>query len=183
MRRQRRTQCQQPHMTGLGLISWCLKLGIASLLLIAVQASTGACPRQHAPPLDLDWESFGFSLNGVQTDAMWVNKVVVGQESFSADSRGLQPMGTLQLSPAATVLNYGQALFEGMKAFRRQDGTIALFRPERNAWRMQQGAERFLLPVVPTDVFVEAAEQMVRANARWVPPFGKGAFYLSTFQS
>ena len=110
------------------------------------------------------------------------DKVVVGKESFSADSsRGLQPMGTLQFSPAATVLNYGQALFEGMKAFRRHDGTIALFRPEMNAWRMQQGAERFLLPAVPTDVFVLAAEHTVRANAQWVPPFGRGAFYLSTF--
>eukprot|EP00977_Amphora_coffeiformis_P011645 scaffold2804_cov181-Amphora_coffeaeformis.AAC.13 len=137
--------------------------------------------QNHAPPKEgVTWEDFNFSLNGVKTDAMWVDKVVVGKESFSADSsRSLQPMGTLQLSPAATVLNYGQALFEGMKAIRRQDGTIALFRPEMNALRMKQGAERFLLPTVPTDVFVTAAEQTVRANAQWVPPPGKGAFYLN----
>ncbi|KAL3941526.1 MAG: hypothetical protein SGARI_000573 [Bacillariaceae sp.] len=82
------------------------------------------------------------------------------------------------MSPAATVLNYGQALFEGMKAFRQIDGSIALFRPERNALRMQSGAKRFLLPPVPTDVFVSAADSVVRANARWIPPFGKGALYL-----
>jgi branched-chain amino acid aminotransferase len=76
------------------------------------------------------------------------------------------------------VLNYGQALFEGMKAFRREDGSIAMFRPERNALRMQDGARRFFLPPVPTDVFVQAADAVVRANARWVPPFGKGALYL-----
>lgn len=87
-------------------------------------------------------------------------------------------MGPLEISPAATVLNYGQALFEGAKAFRREDGSIAMFRPERNALRMQQGAERFLLPPVPTDTFLKAAEAVVRANARWVPPFGKGALYL-----
>jgi branched-chain amino acid aminotransferase len=87
-------------------------------------------------------------------------------------------LGYLQISPTATVLNYGQALFEGMKAFRRVDGSIAMFRPERNALRMQQGARRFLLPPVPTDIFVQAADAVVRANARWVPPFGKGALYL-----
>lgn len=136
-------------------------------------------PKQHAQPKEgVNWEDFNFSLNGVKTDYMWVNTMSVGKDSFSADQESLLPMGTLQLSPAATVLNYGQALFEGMKAFRRQDGSIALFRPERNAWRMQQGAERFLLPTVPTDVFVQAAEQIVRANGRWIPPFGKGAFYL-----
>ena len=139
-------------------------------------------PRQHSPPKEgINWEEFNFSLNGVKTDAMWVNTIAVGKESFAADrTRSLRPMGMLTLSPAATVLNYGQALFEGMKALRRHDGSIALFRPERNAWRMQQGAERFLLPVVPTDVFVAAAEEMVRANAQWIPPSGKGAFYLRT---
>lgn len=58
------------------------------------------------------------------------------------------------------------------------DESIAIFRPERNALRMQQGARRFLLPPVPTDTFVEAADAVVRANDRWVPPFGKGALYL-----
>eukprot|EP00547_Thalassionema_nitzschioides_P011391 CAMPEP_0194256566 /NCGR_PEP_ID=MMETSP0158-20130606/36972_1 /TAXON_ID=33649 /ORGANISM="Thalassionema nitzschioides, Strain L26-B" /LENGTH=61 /DNA_ID=CAMNT_0038995289 /DNA_START=284 /DNA_END=466 /DNA_ORIENTATION=+ len=53
-----------------------------------------------------------------------------------------------------------------------------MFRPERNALRMQQGAQRFLIPEVPTDVFVDAADSEVRANARWVLPFGKGALYL-----
>jgi branched-chain amino acid aminotransferase len=113
---------------------------------------------------------------------MWVDKIVVDRELFSSDAgKNLQPMGVLQLSPAATVLNYGQALFEGLKAFRREDGSIALFRPERNAWRMQQGAQRFLLPTVPTDVFVQAAEHVVRANSRWIPPLGKGALYLREY--
>lgn len=152
---------------------------------IGVFASSSAYPKlsKHhpLPKDDVNWEGFNFSLNGVETDAMWVNKVLVGQELFSTDDSALRPMGTLNLSPAATVFNYGQALFEGMKAFRRQDGSIVLFRPESNAWRMQQGAERFLLPPVPTDVFITAAENVVRANARWVPPFGKGAFYLRKY--
>ncbi len=134
-----------------------------------------------APKADVDWDSFGFRLNA-QTDFMWLNRVVV-DENFQADySRSsdecIAAFGKFELSPCATVLNYGQALFEGLKAFRRADGRIVMFRPDSNAQRMQDGARRFLLPPVPTDIFVEAADAVVRQNARWVPPVGKGALYL-----
>jgi branched-chain amino acid aminotransferase len=147
----------------------------------------------HAPPKPgVDWDSFGFRLNA-QTDFMWLNRVVVDDDdedepsSFeaaadrysSSSDECIAAFGTgIHLSPAATVLNYGQALFEGLKAFRRDDGTIVVFRPDRNARRMQDGARRFLLPPVPTDVFVGAVDAVVRENARWVPPAGKGALYL-----
>ena len=153
------------------------------LFACLLPSSFGGIPnpaRQHAPPKDgVNWDEFNFGLNNVKTDFMWVDRIVVDKEEFLSDaSHRLQPMGMLQISPAATVLNYGQVLFEGLKAFRRHDGSIALFRPERNAWRMQQGAQRFLLPAVPTDVFVQAAEHVVRVNSRWIPPLGKGALYL-----
>lgn len=137
---------------------------------------------EHASPkADVDWDSFGFRLNA-QTDFMWLNRVIV-DENFRADyssssDQCIAPFGAFQLSPCATVLNYGQALFEGLKAFRRSDGSIVLFRPDRNAVRMQDGARRFLLPPVPTKIFLEAADAVVRENARWVPPVGKGALYL-----
>jgi branched-chain amino acid aminotransferase len=106
----------------------------------AAAASTLPGANKHADPVDnVDWDSFNFGLNGVETDNMWMDRSPVdasGSASYSTDS--LQPLGTLNLSPAATVLNYGQALFEGLKAFRRADGTIAMFRPEKNAARMQQ---------------------------------------------
>jgi branched-chain amino acid aminotransferase len=158
---------------------------------LVVHSATRAPPqpnKQHADPkARVDWDSFGFSMNGVRTDHMWLNRVPVKENKdtrpFTADYSSssdecLSEFGTFQLSPAATVLNYGQTLFEGLKAFRRVDGSIALFRPERNAERMQNGARRFLLPPVPTEVFVAAADAVVRANARWVPPFGKGSLYL-----
>ncbi|KAG7359823.1 aminotransferase [Nitzschia inconspicua] len=168
---------------------------LAALFLTAAeqtQAATRAPPssniRQHSDPKpNVDWDSFGFSMNGVRTDYMWLNRVEAKEgdnvmqliADYSASPNDcLSEFGTFQLSPAATVLNYGQALFEGLKAFRRVDGSIALFRPERNAERMQNGAKRFLLPPVPTEVFVSAADAVVRANSRWVPPFGKGALYL-----
>jgi branched-chain amino acid aminotransferase len=151
-------------------------------LLASVNNAETVAPMQHvAADPSIDWDSFSFSLNGVRTDSMWLNRVTVenGQASYSSSTDDcVTDLGYLQISPTATVLNYGQALFEGMKAFRRVDGSIAMFRPDRNAQRMQQGAQRFLLPPVPTDTFVQAADAVVRANARWVPPFGKGALYL-----
>jgi len=139
---------------------------------------------KHAPPdPSLDWESFTFSLNGVRTDKMWLDAVITSKnnnnESFSENpTKCLVEFGNLSLSPTCTVLNYGQGLFEGLKAFRRADQSIVLFRPERNARRMQEGAARLCLETVPIDTFVKAADEVVRANARFVPPFDKGALYL-----
>lgn len=144
-------------------------------------------PGEHPKPKSgVDWESFGFGLNGVRTDSMWLNRVqaesgkeLEGPPKYSSsDKQCLVPLGDLRLSPTATVLNYGQALFEGIKASRRTDGSIAIFRPEKNAERMGKGAARFLMPPIPTDVFIHAVDSVVRANARWVPPHGKGALYL-----
>ena len=160
-----------------------LVAAFAAIALVEANVLKATSPIEHpAPEADVDWDSFGFGLNGVRTDKMWVNTVSVdddGNANYSNSCEDcLSAMGTLQLSPTSTVLNYGQSLFEGTKAFRRMDGSIAMFRPDRNAARMQQGASRFLMPSVPTDVFVQAAAAVVRANAKWVPPFGKGALYL-----
>jgi hypothetical protein len=118
-----------------------LLFAVRARVTTAAAATTNTAPtNKHADPVDnVDWDSFNFGLNGVETDMMWMNRAPVdasGQASYSTES--LQPLGTLNLSPAATVLNYGQSLFEGLKAFRRADGTIAMFRPEKNAARMQQ---------------------------------------------
>lgn len=158
----------------------------STFLLTSSVAAPSSYTTKHADPVpNVDWDSFGFGLNGVETDKMWLNRVPVTfvnglptAEYEDSAKECLVDMGTIPLSPAATVLNYGQALFEGLKAFRRQDGTIVLFRPEMNAHRMQQGARRFLMPPVPTDVFLKAAEHVVRSNARWIPPAQHGALYL-----
>ncbi|KAL3894815.1 MAG: hypothetical protein SGARI_007633, partial [Bacillariaceae sp.] len=126
-------------------------LYVAAATHAATRAPPPSLKKQHAPPkADVDWDAFGFSMNGVKTDKMWLNRVTVepgandmelSADYSSQDADCLAEFGTFQMSPAATVLNYGQALFEGMKAFRRIDGNIALFRPERNALRMQSGAK------------------------------------------
>jgi len=75
-------------------------------------------------------------------------------------------------------LNYGQGLFEGLKAFRRADNTIVVFRPDMNAARCRNGCARLLIPPIPDATFIEAVAGVVKSNARFVPPTGVGALYL-----
>ena len=76
---------------------------------------------------------------------------------------------------AATCLHYGQAGFEGMKAFRGVDGKIRLFRPYENAKRKLRTAEGIMMAPVPEDLFVKACVEVVKRNERFVPPAGSGA--------
>ncbi|ERN17244.1 hypothetical protein AMTR_s00044p00196850, partial [Amborella trichopoda] len=69
-------------------------------------------------------------------------------------------------------------LFEGLKAYRKKDGDVVLFRPEENGLRMQRGAERMCMPSPSVEQFVDAVKETVWANRRWVPPFGKGSLYI-----
>ncbi len=69
--------------------------------------------------------------------------------------------------PPRVFLHYGQALFEGMKAFVQPDGSISLFRPDFNIRRMQEGAERLCLEPPPADMFLEGLEQLISVESRW----------------
>ncbi|UQS83242.1 branched-chain amino acid aminotransferase [Bombilactobacillus thymidiniphilus] len=88
---------------------------------------------------------------------------------------GLLTDNEMHISEAATALHYGQADFEGLKAYRTKSGQIQLFRPEENAHRMQKSCARLLMPQVSTKMFVDAVKSVVRANADFVPPYGNGA--------
>jgi branched-chain amino acid aminotransferase len=92
------------------------------------------------------------------------------------------PYGPLTLDPATAVLHYGQETFEGMKAYRHDDESIWLFRPEANAERMVRSSHRLAFPVLPVEDFVAAVEQLVTIDARWVPdPEGEKSLYLRPF--
>eukprot|EP00884_Botryococcus_braunii_P001119 jgi/Botrbrau1/11007/Bobra.101_1s0005.1 len=121
----------------------------------------------------IDWDKLAFSCEYTgpyMYKALWTPE--------SGWQGGLEPYGPLDLLPSAQVLNYGQSVFEGMKAQRSAKDRIVLFRPDRNADRMATGAERLHMPPVPTDFFIEAVAEVVRANADYVPPMGKGSFYV-----
>ncbi|KAI3890814.1 hypothetical protein MKW92_027536 [Papaver armeniacum] len=129
--------------------------------------------REQDELADICWDNLGFGL--VPTDQMYMSKCSTGG-NFSKGE--LQRYGNIELSPSSGVLNYGQGLFEGLKAYRKENGSILLFRPEENASRMVQGAERMCMPSPTIEQFVEAVKLTVMANKRWVPPVGKGSLYI-----
>ncbi|MEU2560245.1 branched-chain amino acid aminotransferase [Streptomyces longispororuber] len=94
----------------------------------------------------------------------------------------LVPYGPLSLDPATTVLHYAQEIFEGMKAYRQPDGSVAMFRPEANARRFQSSARRLAMPELPVETFIEACDALVRQDVDWVPAHGgEESLYLRPF--
>lgn len=81
----------------------------------------------------------------------------------------IEPYGAFSIDPAASVLHYGQALFEGMKAFTQNDGKVVLFRPDFNCHRMHEGAKRLCLEPPPRELFMQAIRELVSLESRWVP--------------
>ncbi len=75
----------------------------------------------------------------------------------------------LTLDPSAMVLHYGQAIFEGLKAYRQPDGGVAVFRPEENARRFNRSAARLAMPELPVELFLEAVDVLVDTDRAWVP--------------
>jgi branched-chain amino acid aminotransferase len=118
--------------------------------------------------VDLDWESLGFAYIDTGCHIRYTWKDGAWDEGrFCSDP--YMPMHI-----AATALHYGQAAFEGLKAFSCQDGSVRVFRPEKNAERMASTARRVLMPEVPTDLFLDAVHRVVARNLAYVPPYGTG---------
>src|ERR1700675_4905863 len=84
------------------------------------------------------------------------------------------------LNPATAVLHYAQEIFEGLKAYKRDDGGVNLFRPDANARRFRSSADRMAMAQLPESVFIEAVEQLVRIDRAWIPG-GEGSLYLRPF--
>ncbi len=90
--------------------------------------------------------------------------------------------GPLSMDPASAVLHYAQEIFEGMKAYRHQDGSVWTFRPEQNAQRMARSSHRLALPVLDPEDFVQAVDALVEVDHRWVPEgAGEKSLYVRPF--
>ncbi|MEC9333317.1 MAG: branched-chain amino acid aminotransferase [Candidatus Thermoplasmatota archaeon] len=121
--------------------------------------------------IDLDNLTFSFT----RTRSMYVAKCELGGEWKTGN---LVPFEDLHISPAAGVLNYGQGLFEGMKAYKWDNGKIVMFRPEKNAERATNGCSRLSMPQVPVNMFLDATKKVVIDNADYVPSTEQGALYV-----
>ncbi|MFD7506517.1 branched-chain amino acid aminotransferase [Streptomyces sp. NPDC059850] len=93
----------------------------------------------------------------------------------------LVPYAPLSLDPANMTLHYAQTIFEGLKAYRQPDGTVATFRPEQNAERFQASARRMAMPELPVDLFLQACDALVTQDKAWVPDSGESSLYLRPF--
>ena len=93
----------------------------------------------------------------------------------------LGPREAISLDPAAAVLHYAQEIFEGMKAYKQGDDSLALFRPEQNARRFNDSARRMAMPELPEELFLESIRQLVAADRDWVPSDPDGSLYLRPF--
>lgn len=125
---------------------------------------------------NIDWSSLGFGY--VKTDYRYVSNFKDGKW----DSGELTTDETVTLHESAGVLQYAQTCFEGMKAYRTVDGKVVCFRPDLNAQRMADTCKRLEMPAFPIERFLDAVEQVVKANLDFVPPYGSGAsLYLRPY--
>lgn len=93
----------------------------------------------------------------------------------------VEPYGPISLDPAASVLHYGQEVFEGLKAYRHADGSVWTFRPQANAARLNRSAERLALPQLPEELFLGSLKALVEADADWIPTGQGQSLYLRPF--
>lgn len=125
---------------------------------------------------NLDWANLGFGY--IQTEKRYVSNYKDG----AWDDGTITEDANIVLNECAGVFQYAQTVFEGLKAYTTEDGHIVCFRPDLNASRLADSARRLEMPVFPEDRFIDAVQQVVEANAAYVPPYGSGAtLYLRPY--
>lgn len=130
---------------------------------------------EHSKIDQLDFNNIPFGR--AFTDHMFVADFKDGSWS---DIR-IEPFANFSIHPANIAWHYGQAIFEGMKAFKSQDGEPMLFRPEQHAIRINKSAERLCMPAFPEDVFLEAVYELVKIDQAWIPKEEGSALYLRPY--
>ncbi len=118
---------------------------------------------------NIDWANLGFGYQ-VTTE-----RYVSNYKDGAWDAGTMTTDATVTISECAGVLQYSQSCFEGLKAYTTENGRIVTFRPDLNAKRMSDTTKRLEMPVFPEERFVEAVDQVVKANEGYVPPYGSGA--------
>ncbi|MFM7770136.1 MAG: aminotransferase class IV, partial [Bacteroidota bacterium] len=121
---------------------------------------------------EVDWKNLGFGK--IFSDHM----LVMEYHNGAWQQPKIQPYGPLLFSPAISALHYGQALFEGMKAYRNEKNEAYVFRPEENAHRLNVSASRLCMPTIPLELFMTCLHALVELDKAWIPT-GKGeALYI-----
>lgn len=132
--------------------------------------------RTTAPKQKPDENNLGFGKKF--TDHMFVMDYTEGEGWHDAR---IVPYGPFELDPATVVFHYAQEIFEGMKAYRTADDTVQLFRPDCNAKRFQDSADRLCIPKIPVEDYIQAVETLVDVDRDWVPHTDGASLYIRPF--
>jgi len=123
--------------------------------------------------ISIDWDNLSFK--AISTKSMFLANC---REGKKWNTGSLVPYDDLKLPPTAGVLNYGQAVFEGMKAYRTSKNKVVLFRPLMNQKRLKLSSKRLCIPTINKSLFSRAVTNAVVDNAEYIPPIGKGSLYI-----
>ncbi|RNC68338.1 MAG: branched-chain amino acid aminotransferase [Desulfuromonadales bacterium] len=130
-------------------------------------------PEERKKPKYNDESQLGFGR--LFTDRMFIAEWKAGQGWVDAR---IEPYAPFVLDPAALVFHYAQEIFEGLKAYKWPDGTVALFRPEMNARRFNLSADRMCMPEVPEELFLGGIERLVALEKDWIPTSEGTSLYI-----
>src|SRR2546430_4056128 len=114
----------------------------------------------------------------VFTDHMVTVRYAEGKGWYDAR---IEARGPISVDPAAAVLHYAQEIFEGMKAYRCDDGTVTMFRPEANAARFRASAARMAMPPLPDELFIGSLREIIEIDRDWIPGDDEASLYLRPF--
>jgi branched-chain amino acid aminotransferase len=124
---------------------------------------------------EVNWESLQFGK--VFSDHMLVMDYRGGQWQEAH----IEPFGNISFHPATSAIHYGQSIFEGLKAYRSENGDVSVFRPDMNARRFAESCERMCMPVIPEDVFVELVRKLVEVDSQWISARDGYSLYIRPF--
>ena len=145
---------------------------ISQALLLDIRIERTTTPK--AKPTDETKLGFGH----IFTDHMFAMNYDTGEGWHDAR---IVPYGEISLSPAAMCLHYGQEIFEGLKAYRTADGTVQLFRPDENYKRMNNSAERMVIPKIDEQFMIDATKKLIEIEKDWVPHTDGASLYIRPF--
>ena len=138
-----------------------------------MQVTIQKTPKSRLSEVDFDNLAFGRSF----ADHMLVAEYADG----AWNSVQIQPYGPLSYQPAMMSIHYGQAIFEGMKAYRSKEGEVLVFRPEENMKRFNKSAVRMCMPEVPEEIFLGGLKQLIQLDNAWVPEKEGCSLYIRPF--
>ena len=124
---------------------------------------------------EVDFNNLQFGKNF--SDHMFITEYLKGEWQNSR----IIPYQKMEMSPSSAVIHYGQSIFEGMKAYKNEEGEILLFRPLDNFKRLNRSAVRMCMPELPEDIFMEGLKQLVLTDRDWVSPLPDNSLYIRPF--